>query len=144
MTNPFDKFDDEKPNPFDRFGSAQAVKAQQAPSLAEETAFKPYQDERGNWIKGEPNQMSDDMQGLGVTMLNGQFMGAGDEIVGAGRLYDVHLAGVVALDFANEADASQKILDDIDIAYLGTDGLTQASRVEQGLLNFHMIYSGIC
>ena len=46
--------------------------------------FQPYQDEKGNWIKGESNQ-TDDIQGFGNTLLNAQAMGGGDEVVGFTR-----------------------------------------------------------
>jgi len=54
-------------------------------SIEPEAKAYPYQDERGNWIKGPHNRASDDLQGFGTTVLNGQFMGAGDEIVAGGR-----------------------------------------------------------
>ncbi len=53
-----------------------------------------------------------------------QVTGGSGSISGSVRVYDIFFAGEIALDHTNEPDASQKILDDIDFVYVGSDGLT--------------------
>jgi hypothetical protein len=77
----------------DRRRLIEQVEAKRASAIEEPVAkagpvtepeFQPYQDERGNWIKAQPNT-TDDIRGFGQTLLNAQSMGAGDEIVGSVR-----------------------------------------------------------
>ena len=52
--------------------------------------------------------------------------GTNESVVGWVRIYDVYLKGTCALDFANEAEASQKVLESLDFLYLGADGFDQS------------------
>ena len=52
--------------------------------------------------------------------------GTNESVVGWVRIFDVFLKGTASLDFNNEPEASQKVLESLNFLYLGADGFSQS------------------
>lgn len=59
---------------------------------------------------------------LRATYTAENYSGTNEQYVGWVKLYDVYMKGTAALDFANEAEAANKVIQSLEYLYLGADG----------------------